>query len=346
MEISPSPSLPPPSPSPPQPTPPTPQSYLSSLSLRQSPTTTPPSIPPQNPLIPSTILSFCHLFVNQIPKFDYKNHQEQRSFFFFVEDSDRDSILNEEFGYTSVMESKIEISVSQGLCGHTKRSKPKFITSNTKFEDCMLIFGEPGRRSSCGESCPTGRYNSRTEDGERQQQKIQRPGSTTTITASGTTEFNELFCGVLTGPRMGLLENSGNNRRYSDQIELLKLGKRQSGCYSVESSSRLEVNHVLLEEVGVINHVVINTELSISDKSITLVSDAGEDVEGMIINCTFSPVSHSSSTEKFPALRMWFLISSNYPLCSPVLLDCSHDSQSLHPSLARRRLGHVTFRNL
>ncbi|KAI3958486.1 hypothetical protein MKW98_011174 [Papaver atlanticum] len=62
----------------------------------------------------------------------------------------------------------------------------------------------------------------------------------------------------------------------------------------------------------VINHVLINTKLSISDENITLPSGAGEDVEGMI----------------FPDLPMWFLIPANYPLCSPVLLDCSHDSQS------------------
>ncbi|KAI3901194.1 hypothetical protein MKW92_019500 [Papaver armeniacum] len=104
--------------------------------------------------------------------------------------------------------------------------------------------------------------------------------------------------------------------------------KKLKLCYSVESSSRLEVNYVLLEEVGEINHVLINTKLSISEKSITLASGAGEDVEGMIVNCTFSPISSSSSTEKFPALPMWFLIPANYPLCTPVLLDCSHDSES------------------
>ncbi|KAI3866894.1 hypothetical protein MKX03_027127 [Papaver bracteatum] len=104
--------------------------------------------------------------------------------------------------------------------------------------------------------------------------------------------------------------------------------KKLKLCYSVESSSRLEVNHVLLEEVGEINHLLINTKLSISDKSITLASGAGEDVEGMIVNCTFSPISRSSSTEKFPALPMWFLIPANYPLCTPVLLDCLHNSRS------------------
>ncbi|RZC43720.1 hypothetical protein C5167_036676 [Papaver somniferum] len=72
----------------------------------------------------------------------------------------------------------------------------------------------------------------------------------------------------------------------------------KSAATSGIKKSRPEVNDVLLEEVGAINHVLINTKLSISDKSITLVSNAGEDVEGMIVNCTFSPISRSSSTEK------------------------------------------------
>ncbi|KAI3869531.1 hypothetical protein MKX03_000854, partial [Papaver bracteatum] len=114
--------------------------------------------------------------------------------------------------------------------------------------------------------------------------------------------------------------------------------KKLKQCYSVECSSGLEVNHILLEEIGEINHVLINTKLSISDKSITLVSGAGEDVEGMIVNCTFSPISRSSSTEKFPALPMWFLIPANNPLGTPILLDCSHDSQSrLHIRLSINR---------
>ncbi|KAI3978276.1 hypothetical protein MKX01_003439 [Papaver californicum] len=139
----------------------------------------------------------------------------------------------------------------------------------------------------------------------------------------------------------GVMENE-LNQRYSVESSLnaLPLDYNESnGCKKVigfESSeepksaatsgikkSRLEVNHILLEEVREINDVLINTKLSINDESITMLSDAGEDVEGMIVNCTFSPVSRSSSTEKFPALPMWFLIPAHYPLCSPVLLDSS-----------------------
>ncbi|KAI3869530.1 hypothetical protein MKX03_000853 [Papaver bracteatum] len=129
------------------------------------------------------------------------------------------------------------------------------------------------------------------------------------------------------GARSFFHENLAFERRNFKVIKNVD-EKKLKLCYSVESSSRLEVNHVLLEEVGEINHVLINTKLSISDKSITLASGAGEDVEGMIVNCTFSPISRSSSTEKFLALPMWFLIPANYPLCTPVLLDCLHDSRS------------------
>ncbi|KAI3941881.1 hypothetical protein MKW98_009091 [Papaver atlanticum] len=75
-------------------------------------------------------------------------------------------------------------------------------------------------------------------------------------------------------------------------------GFESSAATSGIKKSRLEVNHVLVEEVGAINRVLINTKLSISDESITLPSGAGEDVGGMIVNCTFSPMSSSSSTEK------------------------------------------------
>ncbi|KAI3982690.1 hypothetical protein MKX01_010173 [Papaver californicum] len=104
--------------------------------------------------------------------------------------------------------------------------------------------------------------------------------------------------------------------------------EQKSAATSGIEKSRLEVNRALLEEIGEINHVLMNTKPSISDGSTTLVSDAGEDV-GVILNCTFSPVSRSSSTEKFHALPMWFLIPANYPLCSPVLLECSDDKATI-----------------
>ncbi|KAI3883852.1 hypothetical protein MKW92_032969 [Papaver armeniacum] len=91
--------------------------------------------------------------------------------------------------------------------------------------------------------------------------------------------------------------------------------------------SRLEMNHALLGEVREINHVLINTKLGIDDECISLMSAAGEDAEGTIVNCTFSPI-YGSSTEKFPALPMWFLIPAKYLLCSPVLLDSLHVRQS------------------
>ncbi|XP_026448240.1 mediator of RNA polymerase II transcription subunit 15a-like isoform X1 [Papaver somniferum] len=103
--------------------------------------------------------------------------------------------------------------------------------------------------------------------------------------------------------------------------------KLKSVATSGIKKSRLEMSHALVEEIRKINHVLINTKLGISDEGISLMSAAGEDAEGTIVICTFSPI-YCSSTEKFPALPMWFLIPAKYPLCSPVLLDSLHVSQS------------------
>ncbi|XP_026422895.1 mediator of RNA polymerase II transcription subunit 15a-like [Papaver somniferum] len=123
--------------------------------------------------------------------------------------------------------------------------------------------------------------------------------------------------------------------------------KKLKRCFSIESSLNAlpldynentgckKMNHALLEEVREINRVLINTKLGISDEGISLMSAAGENVEGTIVNCTFSPI-YCSSTEKFPALPMWFLIPEKYPLCSLVLLD------SLHVSLS----GDCAYENL
>ncbi|MCL7036767.1 hypothetical protein MKW94_019840 [Papaver nudicaule] len=104
----------------------------------------------------------------------------------------------------------------------------------------------------------------------------------------------------------------------------------KSGATSGIKKSRLETNHALLEEVRKINLVLVNSKLDVSGEGTSLMSDAGESVEGTIVKCTFSPMYCSSSTKKFPALPMWFLIPAKYPHCSPVLLDSfiayqSHD---------------------
>ncbi|KAI3866896.1 hypothetical protein MKX03_027129 [Papaver bracteatum] len=99
---------------------------------------------------------------------------------------------------------------------------------------------------------------------------------------------------------LGYSEHNG----WKKVTEFESFEEPKSAATSGIKKSRLEVNHVLLEAVGAINHALINTKHSISDKSITW------------------------RQMQFSVLPMWFLIPANYPLYTPVLLDCLHDSQS------------------
>ncbi|KAI3966457.1 hypothetical protein MKW92_012969 [Papaver armeniacum] len=90
--------------------------------------------------------------------------------------------------------------------------------------------------------------------------------------------------------------------------------------------SRLEMGRALQEEIGEINYRLINTVLDISNEDMNLTSAVGDDVEGRIVNCTFHPIG--SSAEMFPVLPIRFLVSANYPYCSPTLIDKLSGNQS------------------
>ncbi|KAI3928387.1 hypothetical protein MKW98_023988 [Papaver atlanticum] len=136
------------------------------------------------------------------------------------------------------------------------------------------------------------------------------------------------------------LNNYNENNCCKKVIGFESSEELKSAATSESKKFRLKMNHALLEEVGEINHVLINTKLTVSDESISLESAAGEDVEGTIVNCTFSPISGINHDKLeilicyalflywFPVLTMWFLIPASYPLCSPVLLDSLHSSWS------------------
>ncbi|KAI3965877.1 hypothetical protein MKX01_010834 [Papaver californicum] len=90
--------------------------------------------------------------------------------------------------------------------------------------------------------------------------------------------------------------------------------------------SRLETGRALQDEIGEINYRLINTVLDISNEDMNLTSAVGDDVEGRIVKCTFHPIG--SSAEMFPVLPIRFLISANYPHCSPILIDKLSVNQS------------------
>ncbi|RVX21433.1 Mediator of RNA polymerase II transcription subunit 15a [Vitis vinifera] len=91
-----------------------------------------------------------------------------------------------------------------------------------------------------------------------------------------------------------------------------------------------QANHVLLEEIREINQRLVDTVVDLSDEDITenAAIAATEGGEGTIVKCSFSTVvaysnskSHQASAKVMPILPLHLLVPTNYPSCSPMLLD-------------------------
>ncbi|KAK8992894.1 hypothetical protein V6N11_048957 [Hibiscus sabdariffa] len=111
-------------------------------------------------------------------------------------------------------------------------------------------------------------------------------------------------------------------------------GSEASDLESTATSSvkrpRIEANHTLLEEIREINQRLIDTVVDISDEDVDpgAAASASEGGEGTIVKCTFSAVALSSnlksqymSAKMSPIQPLHLLVPSNYPNCSPILLD-------------------------
>ncbi|KAK8664143.1 hypothetical protein V6N13_083943 [Hibiscus sabdariffa] len=93
---------------------------------------------------------------------------------------------------------------------------------------------------------------------------------------------------------------------------------------------RIEVNHTLLEEIREINQRLIDTVVDISDEDVDpgAAAATAEGGEGTIVKCSFSAVALSSnlksqylSAQMSPIRPLHLLVPTNYPNCSPILLD-------------------------
>ncbi|KAE7997281.1 hypothetical protein FH972_001928 [Carpinus fangiana] len=109
-------------------------------------------------------------------------------------------------------------------------------------------------------------------------------------------------------------------------------GSETSDLESTATSSikrpRIEVNHALLEEIRDINQGLIDTIVDISDEDVDPTAAAAEGGEGTIVKCSFSAVALSpnlksqyASAQMSPIQPLRLLVPSNYPNCSPILLD-------------------------
>ncbi|GKV24874.1 hypothetical protein SLEP1_g34422 [Rubroshorea leprosula] len=108
-------------------------------------------------------------------------------------------------------------------------------------------------------------------------------------------------------------------------------GSETSDLESTATSSikrpRVEVNHALLEEIREINQRLIDTVVDISDEDVDPTA-AAEGGEGTVVKCSFSAVALSpnlklqyASAHMSPIQPLRLLVPTNYPNCSPILLD-------------------------
>ncbi|KAJ6842711.1 mediator of RNA polymerase II transcription subunit 15a [Iris pallida] len=112
------------------------------------------------------------------------------------------------------------------------------------------------------------------------------------------------------------------------QLHGLESSELESTATSRIKRHKTEVNHSLLEEIREINQHLIDTVVDVSDEDADSVAAASEGVEGTVVKCSFTAVALSSdlkaqfaSAQKSPITPLRLLVPTNYPKCSPVLLD-------------------------
>ncbi|CAL2262967.1 unnamed protein product [Prunus armeniaca] len=91
---------------------------------------------------------------------------------------------------------------------------------------------------------------------------------------------------------------------------------------------RIEANQALLEEIREIRQRLINTVIDISDEDDDPSAPAADGGKGTIFKCFFDAVAFSpdlksqyASAQMSPIQPLRLLVPSNYPNCSPILLD-------------------------
>ncbi|CAM0911525.1 unnamed protein product [Alopecurus aequalis] len=108
----------------------------------------------------------------------------------------------------------------------------------------------------------------------------------------------------------------------------------QSTATSRVKWQKIEVNHVLMEEIQEINQHLIDTELRVCEDDADSSAATSEWAEGTVIKCTYTAVAVSpslksmfASAQMSPIMPLRLLVPAGYPKCSPVLLDKFPDEQ-------------------
>ncbi|XP_062104651.1 mediator of RNA polymerase II transcription subunit 15a-like isoform X2 [Humulus lupulus] len=106
-----------------------------------------------------------------------------------------------------------------------------------------------------------------------------------------------------------------------------EISELESTATSGIKRCKLEAIHALKDEIREINQCLIDTVIDISEES-SVVAVAAEGDEGTIVKCSFSAVALSpnmklqyASAQMSPIQPLRLLVPTNYPNCSPILLD-------------------------
>ncbi|KAK6925508.1 Mediator complex subunit 15, KIX domain, partial [Dillenia turbinata] len=149
------------------------------------------------------------------------------------------------------------------------------------------------------------------------------------VTQAGSDGTIKLSCNTSgmpfnVGSSAGSVNDSFKQLRNSDTSDMML-----SATYTIKRP-RIEANRALLEEIREINQRLVDTVVDISNEGFdpTAAVVAYEAGEGTTVKCSFSAVavspnvkSQHDSAQMSPIQPLHLLIPSNYPNCSPILLD-------------------------
>lgn len=149
------------------------------------------------------------------------------------------------------------------------------------------------------------------------------------ITQDGTNGTRKMKCYTSAMPLNVVSSASSINDSFK-QFNGSETSELESTATSGIKRPKIEANHALLEEIREINQRLIDTVVDISDEDVDPSASAAavEGGEGTIVKCSFSAVALSpnlksqyASARMSPIQPLRLLVPTNYPNCSPILLD-------------------------
>ncbi|XP_062012017.1 mediator of RNA polymerase II transcription subunit 15a isoform X2 [Rosa rugosa] len=148
------------------------------------------------------------------------------------------------------------------------------------------------------------------------------------ITHDGTTNGTRKMRRYTSAMPLNVVSSGGSMNDSFKQLTCSETSDLESTATSRIKRPRIEANHALMEEIREINRRLIDTVVDISDEDVDPSAAAAEGGEGTIVKCSFDAVALSpnlksqyASAQMSPIQPLRLLVPTNYPNCSPILLD-------------------------